>query len=80
MKIVLFVPALAGRTPGVAPPEPENNEVEMHHIRALKEKVAGFMSVMRAMNRKQIPVCRACHLKIHNGTYDGLSLKDLQKK
>jgi hypothetical protein len=51
--------------------------IEMHHVKSLKGKTAGFMDVMRAMNRKQIPVCRACHQKIHDGTYDGLSLKDL---
>lgn len=55
-----------------------NDNIEMHHVRALKKgKTGGFMDVMRAMNRKQIPVCRTCHVKIHNGLYSGLSLKDL---
>jgi len=52
--------------------------IEMHHIKALKGKVSGFTSVMKAMNRKQIPVCRTCHNKIHDGTYDGLSLKEIK--
>jgi group II intron reverse transcriptase/maturase len=49
--------------------------IEMHHVKALKGKVSGFKSVMKAMNRKQIPVCKSCHKKIHLGTYDGFSLK-----
>jgi len=32
---------------------------------------------MRALNRKQVPVCSACHDKIHRGEYDGISMKDL---
>jgi hypothetical protein len=32
---------------------------------------------MQALNRKQVPVCKACHMRIHRGDYDGLSLKDL---
>ena len=54
--------------------------VEMHHIRSLRGKPKGFTNVMKAMNRKQVPVCKICHGKIHNGVYDGLSLKDLKKK
>ena len=53
------------------------DNIEMHHVKALKEKVSGFQSVMKAMNRKQIPVCQSCHHKIHNGTYDGLSLSEI---
>jgi hypothetical protein len=52
--------------------------IEMHHVKALKSaKTSGFITVMINMNRKQIPVCKSCHVKIHNGTYDGLKLKDL---
>jgi hypothetical protein len=28
-------------------------------------------SMMARMNRKQIPVCKKCHIKIHQGVYDG---------
>jgi len=49
--------------------------VEMHHV-----KPKGFTATMKAMNRKQIPVCRVCHDKIHNGLYDGLKLNDLKRK
>lgn len=53
--------------------------VEMHHVRALKSGKTSntFMDVMRQINRKQIPVCKSCHIKIHAGKYDGLSLKKI---
>jgi hypothetical protein len=55
-------------------------QVEMHHVRHIRKieskKATGFKSVMRALNRKQIPTCRPCHHKIHQGQYDGISLRD----
>jgi hypothetical protein len=33
--------------------------------------------ILRAMNRKQIPVCATCHARIHRGEYDGIKLSDL---
>ena len=54
-----------------------NDQVEMHHIRSLKGKSTGFLTVMQAINRKQIPVCRQCHMKIHRGEYDGKALARL---
>ena len=56
------------------------DNIEMHHVKALKSKTSGFMNVMRAMNRKQIPVCKSCHVKIHAGIYSGISLKKLPSK
>jgi len=55
----------------------ETENIEMHHvkhIRKIGEKVKGFTLVMARLNRKQIPVCRECHNKIHSGKYDGLKL------
>jgi nicotine oxidoreductase len=56
-------------------------DVNMHHVRHIRKmevrKSSGFLAIMRALNRKQVPVCRECHLKIHSGEYDGISLKDL---
>jgi predicted HNH restriction endonuclease len=52
----------------------------MHHVKALIGKTSGFMDIMRAMNRKQIPVCKSCHVKIHAGKYSGISLKNLPLK
>ncbi|MBB4091966.1 reverse transcriptase domain-containing protein [Brucella pecoris] len=53
------------------------DDVEMHHLRHVrKSKAVGFAAVMSAINRKQIPVCSDCHLKIHAGKYDGIKLSD----
>ena len=55
-------------------------DVEMHHVRALKDvskQPKDFMSAMMSrMNRKQIPVCRPCHIRIHQGTITKADLKD----
>jgi len=59
----------------------EPNGVAMHHvkhIRRMGSKVKGFTKLMAMMNRKQIPVCKDCHHSIHNGSYDGLALKDFK--
>lgn len=55
----------------------ETENIEMHHVRHVRkigEKVKGFTKLMAKLNRKQIPVCQECHVKIHNGTYDGMKL------
>jgi len=55
--------------------------IEMHHVRHIRKtggkKPVGFNTILQALNRKQIPVCRECHLKIHQGKYDGMDLSDL---
>jgi len=51
------------------------DQIEMHHIRHLKGKPKGFSESMKAINRKQIPVCKECHDKIHYGSYDGINLR-----
>jgi len=46
-----------------------NYRVEMHHIRQLKElnpKLSKIDALMAARRRKQIAVCRSCHMKIHS--------------
>lgn len=57
------------------------DKVQMHHVRHIRKmgnkKPTGFTAVMRALNRKQVPVCEDCHRRVHRGEYDGLSLKDL---
>jgi group II intron reverse transcriptase/maturase len=52
-------------------------KIEIHHVRKLsKGKRKTYLSEMMArMNRKQIPVCQKCHIKIHKGTYDGKQTK-----
>jgi group II intron reverse transcriptase/maturase len=59
----------------------ETGQTVMHHVRHVrklsdKREPRGFNRILRALNRKQIPVCTKCHGKIHRGDYDGLKLKD----
>lgn len=59
------------------------NQLEMHHVRALKKDGVlladkYLIAIMQRMNRKQICVCRSCHVEIHNGKYDGNSLSLLE--
>jgi group II intron reverse transcriptase/maturase len=57
-------------------------QIEMHHVRHIrklsnKRVATGFNRLLRALNRKQVPVCSDCHWKIHRGEYDGLKLSNL---
>jgi group II intron reverse transcriptase/maturase len=55
-------------------------KVEMHHVRHIRKRgqnVQGFTLYMAAINRKQVPVCKQCHLEIHAGRYDGKSLSEI---
>lgn len=56
-------------------------DVEMHHLRHIRKtggrKPTGFNKILQALNRKQVPVCKECHRKIHRGDYDNMRLKDL---
>lgn len=58
-----------------------NEHIQMHHVKHLRKGaktiVKGFDRLLAQINRKQIPVCGPCHRSIHNGKYDGISLKDL---
>jgi len=43
--------------------------VEMHHIRMMKDlnpKANEIDKIMARKNRKQIPLCRKCHMSYHN--------------
>lgn len=57
-----------------------SEEVSMHHVRHVrkggKNPHKGFDRLMGKINRKQIPVCTPCHVEIHGGRYDGISLRD----
>lgn len=52
--------------------------VEMHHVKHIKKvesKKQDFLTQqMRKMNRKQVPLCLECHIKVHKGKYDGKKL------
>jgi len=52
-------------------------DIEIHHIRKLsKTKRKDYLSnMMVRMNRKQVPVCKKCHIKIYQGLYDGKRVK-----
>jgi group II intron reverse transcriptase/maturase len=55
--------------------------IEMHHIRGLKNAAPRtYLEQMRAMKRKQIPVCKQCHDKIHKGHYDCEALRKAASK
>lgn len=45
----------------------ETENVEMHHVRAIKDLKNRNPTerIMMAINRKQIPLCRTCHLTAH---------------
>jgi hypothetical protein len=55
-----------------------NQDIEYHHIKHIRKgKVEGFSQILKQLNRKQIPCCKSCHRKFHNGEYDGYKLTDL---
>jgi len=57
-------------------------DIEMHpvkHIRKSNQKLQGFTQIMSKLNRKQIPVCQPCHVKLHKGEYEGIGLNELKK-
>jgi group II intron reverse transcriptase/maturase len=64
----------------------DKTNVQVHHINKLKdyrEKFKGkeppdWLKRMMEIRRKTLVVCHECHVKIHNGTYDGKSLKAKQ--
>jgi group II intron reverse transcriptase/maturase len=49
-----------------------NQNVEMHHVRALKDlkrNRSALEAHMTAIARKQLPLCRRCHLRAHKGNW-----------
>lgn len=43
--------------------------VEMHHVRMMKDlnpKLSELDKMQAKLNRKQIPLCRECHMKHHH--------------
>lgn len=54
------------------------DKVEMHHVKHLRKAPKKgkdyLMDQMRAMNRKQLPLCQSCHIKVHKGIYNGPKL------
>lgn len=57
------------------------DRVEMHHlrhIRTINVTLNPFDKMLARINRKQVPLCRSCHLDVHAGRYHGKSLKHLK--
>lgn len=53
----------------------KTGDIEMHHLKHVRKgKLSGFNQLLQQINRKQIPVCKPCHNKIHTGKYDGHDL------
>lgn len=55
-----------------------NVNIEIHHLRSLRKRPrkGDFLEdMMSKMNRKQVPLCKSCHLDVHAGRYDGRALK-----
>lgn len=53
-------------------------DVESHHIKSVKKRNSKIIDFNAILSRKQIPVCRYCHKKIHAGKYDGVKLSSLK--
>lgn len=59
-----------------------DQNLETHHIKKISgptiDKNDTFtQNIMRNLNRKQLVLCQSCHQKIHNGQYNGISLKEI---
>lgn len=43
----------------------------MHHVKHIRKRYPDSIEkIMSNLNRKQIPVCHACHMKIHSGKFE----------
>jgi len=54
-----------------------NTNIEMHHIKHIKTlnvKLSEFDKAVARVNRKQVPLCRPCHMEVHKGVYVGSPL------
>lgn len=54
------------------------DKVEMHHLKHIKtvnNDLDAFGKMMAKINRKQVPLCRKCHVEVHKGIYQGKSLR-----
>jgi len=55
-----------------------SENIEVHHVRSLRKRPqkGNFLEdMMPKMNRKQVPLCKSCHLQVHSGRYDGKLFK-----
>lgn len=49
------------------------SNIQMHHRRPLKSSKTDntLKGIVINLSRKQIPLCRLCHEKVHSGSYNG---------
>jgi len=49
------------------------SNIEMHHRRPLKASVTDntLKGIIKNLTRKQIPLCKKCHVMVHAGSYSG---------
>jgi group II intron reverse transcriptase/maturase len=54
-----------------------NQDIEIHHVQKLsKTKLKDYLSnMMSRMSRKQVSVCKKCHIKIHQGVHNSKRVK-----
>lgn len=55
--------------------------IEMHHVKHVRKqgnRYTGFHSEMALLNRKQVPLCKDCHIKVHMGLYDEIKLSSFE--
>jgi len=53
------------------------DKIEMHHVKHVRKRghrYQGFHAEMALLNRKQVPLCRKCHIAVHMGLSDGIKL------
>lgn len=54
--------------------------IEIHHVKHVKNIKKGLRPLVKdypIINRKQVPLCKACHLKVHKGLYNGPKLRSI---
>lgn len=47
------------------------NDIEVHHVRKLQRGKSNDFLTQINMNRKQVPLCKTCHIQVHQGKWDG---------
>lgn len=58
-----------------------NPETEMHHVKHVRKsnqelkEIHPILWAMQIRNRRQVPLCKACHDKVHAGKYEGPPIK-----
>lgn len=57
-------------------------DIQIHHVRKLADldpSKDSFSRIMSTLQRKQVPVCKKCHIEIHTGNYDRKSFRNIKR-